>query len=67
MVGSTGFDLVVGKEGREDATMDREEKVVGSVFKSRRWVDRLDGSIEGIPRRRWVCGGGGMESMGQDA
>ena len=48
VVGSTGFDLVVGKEGREEATMDREEKVVGSVCKSRRWVDRLDGWIEGM-------------------
>ena len=67
VVGSTGLDLVVGEEGREEATMDREEKVVGSVCKSRRWVDRLDGWIEGIPRRRWVCGGGGMGRMGQDA
>ena len=67
VVGSTGFNLVVGKEGREEATMDREEKVVGSVCKLRRWVDRLDGWIEGIPRRRWVCGGGGMGRMGQDA
>ena len=67
VVGSTGFVLVVGEEGREEATMDREEKVVGPVCKSRRWVDRLDGWIEGIPRRRWVCGGGGMGRMGQDA
>ena len=59
--GSTGR-----RKGREEATMDREEKVVGSVCKSRRWVDRLDGWIEGIPRRRWVCGGGGMGRMGQD-
>ena len=27
VVGSTGLDLVVGEEGREEATMDREEKV----------------------------------------
>ena len=67
VVGSTGLDLVVGEEGREEATMDREEKVVGSVCRLRRWVDRLDGWIEGIPRRRWVCGGGGMGRMGQDA
>ena len=39
MVGSTGFDLVVGEEGREEATMDREEKVVGSV-------DRVLGVVE---------------------
>ena len=38
-----GLDLVVGEEGREEATMDRE-KVVGLVLKTRKVVGRKGGS-----------------------
>ena len=45
--GARGFDLVVGEEGREEATMDREEKVVGSMLKTREavgviWLGGMD-------------------------
>ena len=55
VVGSTGFDLVVGEEGREEATMEggwlglQIEEVGGST----RWMDRGDPEEKvGVWRRR---------------
>ena len=57
VVGSKGLDLVVGEEGREEATMDREGKVVGSLGKSREsgWIF----GSGAIPMEMVESGGGG--------